>query len=100
MCIRDRLPTVLDPLLADPAIQELIVVVDGSDDGSIEWLQRTSVDHPRLQPVLRERSGGAQVARADGLERATGEVVLFLDDDVLCGDGLAAGHLARHAPVS
>jgi len=95
---RSRLPTVLAPLLDDPLIGEVVVVVDGSSDGSAEWLREQAVDQPRLVPLVRERCGGAQVARADGVARATGDVVLFLDDDVVADPGLAAGHQARHGP--
>ena len=93
---RSQFPAVLAPLLDDPLIDQLIVVVDGCDDGSIEWLKKAATDHPGLLPHFRDRSGGAPVARADGLERATGEVVLFLDDDVLAGRGLTHGHIAHH----
>ena len=93
---RARLPEVLAPLLDDPLISEIVVVVDGSYDGSVEWLRDRAVDEPRLVPLSRERSGGAQVARAEGVARVTGDVVLFLDDDVIADADLAAGHLARH----
>ena len=93
---RSRLPAVITPLLDDPLVSELVVVVDGSRDGSVEWLREQAVDETRLIPVVRETCGGAQVARADGLLRASGDVVLFLDDDVVAGPGLAGGHAARH----
>ncbi|HLG66647.1 MAG TPA: glycosyltransferase [Acidimicrobiales bacterium] len=94
---RERLPAVVAPLLAEAAVSQLVVVVDGCDDGSMEWLADLAASEPRLLAVWREHPGGAQVARADGLERATGDVVLFLDDDVLACPGLAEGHAAHHA---
>lgn len=93
---RSRLPDVLAPLLADEQVDQVVVVVDGSDDGSFEWLCRKAVTDPRLSPLARERRGGAQVARAHGLEHANGDVVLFLDDDVVASPGLAGRHLNRH----
>jgi GT2 family glycosyltransferase len=93
---RALLPTILEPLLADGKVGEVIVVVDGGDDGSIEWLRERAGSAPTLVPVLRQSPGGAQVARADGFDRSVGDVVLFLDDDVLASPGLAAAHLAHH----
>ena len=93
---RALLPTILDPLLADGRVGEVIVVVDGGGDGSIEWLRERADSAPTLVPLLRRSPGGAQVARADGFARSVGDVVLFLDDDVLASPGLAAAHLAHH----
>jgi GT2 family glycosyltransferase len=93
---RSQLPVVLIPLLHDPLVEQLIVVVDASADGSIEWLRKIATTHPKLVPVFRAQRIGAQAARAEGLSRATGDVVLFLDDDVLAGDDLVRGHLTHH----
>ncbi len=93
----DRLPTVLSPLFTDPYVTELVVVVDGSDDESTGWLREEAIRHNKLVPLFREKTGGANTARADGAAQAKGEVVLFLDDDVIASPGLALGHLRHHA---
>lgn len=93
---RPRLPSVLAPLLADTAVTAIVVVVDGSDDGSAECLLAVAANEPRLLPIVHAKSLGAQIARADGLTVTSGEIVLFLDDDVVAGPRLAAGYLQRH----
>jgi len=86
----------LAPLLEDKAVYELIAVVDGSRDGSLELLQRIAGRHARLVPLFIEHRG-EMGARQAGVEAASGDVVLFVDDDVLAEPGLASGHARRHA---
>lgn len=86
---------VLAPLLADPAVGEVVVVVDGSADDTLARLEALAARDPRLRPLWRANSG-AGAARQAGVQAARGEVVLLLDDDVLALPGLAAGHLAEH----
>ena len=93
---RDRLAATIPPLLAEPALHELVVVVDGSDDGSMELLEGWAAGDPRLRPLLIANSGDNQ-ARQVGLEHATGEIVLFMDDDVVAAPDLLEGHRRRHA---
>jgi glycosyltransferase involved in cell wall biosynthesis len=93
---RDRLPPLVDAILADPAVHEAVVVVDGSTDGSIEYLRERAAGDERLIPVLTPNRGDVAARRA-GIERASGEVVLMIDDDVIPAPGLAAGHARHHA---
>ncbi|WP_018350459.1 glycosyltransferase family 2 protein [Longispora albida] len=93
---RDHLPPMISAIAADPAATEIIVVVDGSRDGSYELLTELAAAEPRLVPLWQDNAGQS-AARQAGLERATGDVVLFLDDDVLAGAHLAHGHALAHA---
>lgn len=92
---RDRLSAALEPLIADPAAHEILVVVDGSTDGTEELVDRLARDEPRLRAVVIENRGLPR-ARLAGAEAAGGDVVLALDDDVIAEPGLVAGHAARH----
>jgi glycosyltransferase involved in cell wall biosynthesis len=90
-----HLSATLAPLLRDPATAEVIVVVDGSRDGSFETLRKTARREPRLRPFFienRGRTGAWQFA----LEQAQSDVVLSIDQDVVAHDGLVSGHAGVH----
>ena len=80
----------LDPLLAElvPALDglgrtfEVLLVDDGSGDGSGERLLRAAEREPRLAPVRLEEHAGQSAALAAGLARAKGEIILTLDADL------------------
>ncbi|MGH2745153.1 MAG: glycosyltransferase family 2 protein, partial [Thermoleophilaceae bacterium] len=93
---RSLLPRVVEPLLGDRGASEVVVVVDGCDDGSLEWLRSRALRDGRLRPLGIENRG-ENGARQAGIEAARGEVVLLLDDDVAAEPGLASGHARRHA---
>lgn len=61
---------------------ELIVVNDGSTDGSLAVAQRHAAQDPRIRVVSQDRSG-VSVARNLGLSLAGGDSVIFLDGDDL-----------------
>lgn len=74
---------------------EVIVVADGSTDGTASYFQTysTALD---LRFIVQENAGAA-AARNRGIDAATGELVLFLDDDVVPAPDLVQKHLDAHA---
>ena len=59
---------------------ELIVVNDGSKDGTQEILDQIAVDHNNVL-AIHQPNGGVCRARNNGLQNAKGEYVFFLDSD-------------------
>lgn len=60
-----------------PNIQEIIIVSDGSTDGTAELLARQH--NPRLTSIILPEHDGKAVAVNAGMARATAEVILFMD---------------------
>ena len=75
----DELWAVL-PELADDF--ELIVVDDGSEDGTLSLLEELHAGDPRVRYLSLSRSFGHQAAILAGLEHARGDVVVSMDADL------------------
>jgi glycosyltransferase involved in cell wall biosynthesis/peptidoglycan/xylan/chitin deacetylase (PgdA/CDA1 family) len=88
------LPTVLEQ---DPPSGgfEVIVVVDGSSDSTLHLLDQHASRHSLR--VLRQPPRGISAARNAAIDAARGQVVVFLDDDLLCEPRLLRAHATAHA---
>ena len=79
----------------DPEKYEIVLVDDGSNDGTYE-----SVIAPLHPPcafhVVRQQNAGLARGRNAGIARARGEHILFMDDDVLATPGLLSAHVRFH----
>jgi GT2 family glycosyltransferase/peptidoglycan/xylan/chitin deacetylase (PgdA/CDA1 family) len=73
---------------------EVVVVVDGSTDGSASALRALSPAFPLT--VLEQPNRGAGAARNAGAAAARGEILLFLDDDMEADPSLLSEHDRSH----
>ncbi len=60
---------------------EILVVDDGSDDGTDEAVRTASKRHPQVRLIRHDRSAGQSAAVRTGVEAARGAVVLTIDGD-------------------
>ena len=95
--VQDWLPRSVDAILAnDTADCELILVDDGSSDGSPALCDRYAAEHPGLIRVIHQQNAGPGAARNAGIAAAEGEWFLFVDSD----DRLAPNALTRLRQVA
>lgn len=90
----------LDPALSSVRMQglqdiEIIVIDDGSSDGSRDWLRAEAARDPRLILVESDRAGPS-AARNKALGVARGRFIALLDADDLWWPGKLARQLAHH----
>jgi peptidoglycan/xylan/chitin deacetylase (PgdA/CDA1 family) len=73
---------------------EVIVVVDGSSDGTAAALRDLELPFPMT--VLEQANRGQAAARNAGGYAARGDILLFLDDDMEADPGLVVAHDRSH----
>ena len=89
---KDRLARVLDGLSRQThSAFDVVVVDDGSTDGTSQYLRETRF--PFRVRAISQLNTGPAAARNAGVAAAEGDLVLFLDDDVLPAPELVGEHL-------
>ena len=79
--VEKYLPACIDSLRGQTLKDiEIILVDDGSPDGSGAICDRAAAEDPRIR-VIHKANGGVSAARNDGLAAAGGEYVIFVDSD-------------------
>jgi CDP-glycerol glycerophosphotransferase len=75
---------------------EIIVVDDHSSDASVEAIKNSAGTDRRFQFLQLTDAFGVSAARNLGIRRASGEYLMFLDEDDALADSLTLEGLSRH----
>ena len=73
---------------------EVVLVDDGSTDATVSWLRENADAFPHVRLVLQDHGGPAE-GRNRGVDQARGDVIVFIDSDLVVTDGFLLAHARR-----
>ena len=78
---KDTILKVIDDVLREDLVEEIVVVDDGSKDGTKEILKNAQLD-PKVKTFFHGKNMGKGAALRTGFEKVTGEVTIIQDADL------------------
>ncbi|MEY4297376.1 MAG: hypothetical protein RLZZ423_555 [Cyanobacteriota bacterium] len=73
---------------------EVVLVDDGSTDDTVAWLQAHGAAFPHVRLVQQDHGGPAE-GRNRGVEHARGDVIVFIDSDLVVTESFLISHARR-----
>ncbi|MBD0265329.1 MAG: glycosyltransferase [Tolypothrix sp. Co-bin9] len=70
---------------------EVVLVDDGSTDGTLSWLEANKSEFPHVR-VFEQNHQGPAAARNLGVEKAKGDIIIFIDSDLVVLDNFLQAH--------
>lgn len=96
---RENLPVLYERvrsvMAGQPEGLELLLVDDGSTDGSAGWVREKAKEDPRVRLLQLSRNFGHQIAITAGLDHARGDAVVIIDADLQDPPEVIADLLAK-----
>ena len=91
-----KIPSLLNALASQTCKDfEVLVVIDGSTDNTYEIVSGHLSDFQHAR-IIQQPNKGRAATRNKGAREATGEIVIFLDDDVEPLNNLVELHVQHH----
>ncbi len=70
---------------------EVVLVDDGSTDATLSWLEANKSEFPHVR-VFQQNHQGPAAARNLGVEKARGDIIIFIDSDLVVLDNFLQAH--------
>lgn len=70
---------------------EVVLVDDGSTDGTLPWLTQNKIEFPHIQIFEQDHQGPA-AARNLGVEKSQGDIIIFIDSDLVVTEHFLQAH--------
>ena len=70
---------------------EVVLVDDGSTDGTLKWLESQSSEFPHVRSLSQDHQGPA-AARNLGVQQAKGDTIIFIDSDLVVTEHFLESH--------
>ena len=71
---------------------EVVIVDDGSTDGTIKWLEENIQTFPHLR-FFEQSHGGPALGRNLGVEKSNGDLIIFIDSDLVVDKNFLMNHV-------
>lgn len=71
---------------------EIVIVDDGSTDGTVDWLRNNIETYPHLR-LFEQSHGGPALGRNLGVEKSKGELIVFIDSDLVVDKFFLRNHI-------
>ncbi len=71
---------------------EVVLVDDGSTDGTVDWIHENAKTFPHVR-LIQQEHGGPALGRNLGVESSIGDVIIFIDSDLVVTELFISHHI-------